>query len=146
MVEIVGALLVRRGAVLMGRRAAWKTMLPNCWDVIGGHVEPGETPYDTLVREVAEEVGVRVTEAAPMGQVTYLLPGRGPLVQDLFHVSAWVGEPTLANDEHTELRWFTREALAEIGDDAFREYRPLLERLLTKPSPAGPPPIASSAP
>jgi 8-oxo-dGTP diphosphatase len=133
MVEIVGALLVRDGEVLLGRRAAWKSMLPNCWDVIGGHVEQGETPYETLVREVAEEVGVRVTAAESMGLVTYQLPGRGPLVQALFHVSAWDGEPVLTNDEHTELRWFTRVALADIGDEGFREYRPLLEGLLTSP-------------
>ena len=29
---------------------------PNHWDLIGGHVEEGETPEEALVREVKEEL------------------------------------------------------------------------------------------
>jgi 8-oxo-dGTP pyrophosphatase MutT (NUDIX family) len=28
------------------------------WDIPGGYVEPGETPYQACVREVAEELGI----------------------------------------------------------------------------------------
>ncbi len=31
---------------------------PNHWDLIGGHVEEGETPEQALVREVKEEIGI----------------------------------------------------------------------------------------
>ena len=31
---------------------------PNHWDLIGGHVEEGETPEQTLVREVKEELDI----------------------------------------------------------------------------------------
>ncbi len=37
----------------------------------GGHQEPGETPYETALREVAEEVGI--TNAVIMGDEPYLL-------------------------------------------------------------------------
>lgn len=33
---------------------------PNHWDFFGGHVEPGETPEQALVREVGEELGVEL--------------------------------------------------------------------------------------
>jgi len=33
---------------------------PNHWDLFGGHLEPGETPEEALVREVKEELGIEL--------------------------------------------------------------------------------------
>lgn len=35
---------------------------PNCWDLIGGHIEEGETPEEALIREVKEELGITLDE------------------------------------------------------------------------------------
>jgi 8-oxo-dGTP diphosphatase len=35
---------------------------PNHWDFFGGHVEEGETPETSLVREVKEELGIDLTQ------------------------------------------------------------------------------------
>ena len=35
---------------------------PNHWDLIGGHVEEGETPEEALIREVKEELDIVLTE------------------------------------------------------------------------------------
>ena len=35
---------------------------PGYWDLIGGHVEEGETPEEALVREVREELGIELKE------------------------------------------------------------------------------------
>jgi 8-oxo-dGTP diphosphatase len=35
---------------------------PNHWDLIGGHVEVGETPEEALVREVKEELNIDLKE------------------------------------------------------------------------------------
>ncbi|MBK9388711.1 MAG: NUDIX domain-containing protein [Bacteroidetes bacterium] len=35
---------------------------PNHWDLIGGHVEEGETPEEALVREYNEELGLELKE------------------------------------------------------------------------------------
>jgi 8-oxo-dGTP diphosphatase len=35
---------------------------PDYWDLIGGHVEEGETPEEALVREVREELDIELKE------------------------------------------------------------------------------------
>lgn len=32
---------------------------PDCWDLIGGHADPGEEPENTLKREIFEEVSIK---------------------------------------------------------------------------------------
>jgi 8-oxo-dGTP pyrophosphatase MutT (NUDIX family) len=43
--------------------------LPCIWDIVGGHLEVGETVHDALAREIREETG-------------WLLRGIGPQVAD----------------------------------------------------------------
>jgi len=35
---------------------------PNHWDLLGGHLENGETAEQALVREVKEEIGIELTD------------------------------------------------------------------------------------
>jgi len=54
----VGALIRNNDReVFVHRRAATRRMFPGIWDIVGGHIEPGETPEDALAREIEEETG-----------------------------------------------------------------------------------------
>jgi 8-oxo-dGTP pyrophosphatase MutT (NUDIX family) len=49
---------------------------PGTWVLPKGHIEPGETPEMTAVREVEEEAGVRAAVIAPAGESAYAVGGR----------------------------------------------------------------------
>lgn len=52
----VGALIKNaEGRVFVQRRSASRGFLPGVWDIVGGHIEDGETPLETLAREIEEE-------------------------------------------------------------------------------------------
>jgi len=51
------ALVDADGRVLLAQRPEGKT-LAGLWEFPGGKVEPGETPEETLIRELDEELGV----------------------------------------------------------------------------------------
>lgn len=37
------------------------------WNLVGGHIEKGETPEETLIREVQEETNMKVIKQIPIG-------------------------------------------------------------------------------
>ena len=54
----VGALIRNaQGRVFAQRRTSTRRVLPGTWDIVGGHIEAGETLKDALAREIKEETG-----------------------------------------------------------------------------------------
>lgn len=51
------ALVDQDGRVLLAQRPEGK-QLAGLWEFPGGKVEPGETPEETLIRELQEEIGI----------------------------------------------------------------------------------------
>ncbi len=49
------------GEILLAQRAATKSIHPLLWDVsVAGHVDAGETIEDAAIREVKEEIGLKI--------------------------------------------------------------------------------------
>src|SRR5438445_5889629 len=78
------------------------------WDAFGGHLVPCEEPSSALVRELEEELGITVLQPRFLGIYEDIDPTSKELFRHyLFFVTRWRGEPRIANDEHSEIRWFT---------------------------------------
>ena len=108
---IAVAVLVRDGLVLMVHRHPLRRWYPDCWDVVGGHIEPGESPRQAVSRECLEELGVCIGDPRPI-PMTVSDP---TLDVHAFVVTRWEGEPfNAAPDEHDDLRWFRPGDLADV--------------------------------
>ena len=116
---VAAGIAVRAGRLLLLRRPEEGT-LPGLWEFPGGKVEPDETPFDALVREWTEELGVTVAGAVPFAFATGDAGGR-PLVLLFYKVTAFAGEPAPLL-RGSSLRW-------SPADEA---------RLLAMPSPDAP--------
>lgn len=55
------AVINNNGELLIQKRAASKKDEPNKWDLSGaGHIDMGETPQETAIRELNEELGIKL--------------------------------------------------------------------------------------
>lgn len=99
--------------ILMMRHGKW-----GFWTIPIGKAHQGQTPFDSLVEEMQDELGVTVTSAEDVrqGELEYFREGHPVrLVMHVFEVKAHSGK--IVNKEplkHAELRYMT---VAEIAQE-----------------------------
>ncbi len=108
------------GRIFVQRRAPDRRLFPDCWDIVGGHAEAGETPEQTLRREVHEETGWRVD------RILDRLPPIRWRGNDGYHrvehdflvtVDGELTAPRLETDKHTAWQWITEDRLELLTDN-----------------------------
>ncbi|ADB29231.1 NUDIX hydrolase [Kribbella flavida DSM 17836] len=107
-VDCVGALIRdARQRVYVHRRTAERRLLPGIWDIVGGHLEAGETPEQALAREVEEETGWTVREVlAPVADWEWEYAGRVRRELDfLVAVDGDLERPRLEQGKHDAGAW-----------------------------------------
>lgn len=110
-IAIAVAALVRDGSVLLAHRHPLRRWYPDCWDLVGGHVEPGELPIQAVQRECLEELGVCIRDPRPV-PMTFTDPS---IDMHAFVVRQWEGEAfNAAPEEHDDLRWFRPSELVGL--------------------------------
>lgn len=92
-------------AALIGRTDRRGRLL---WSLPKGHIEQGETPEQTAMREVAEETGIRGTVLAALGSIDYWFVTEGRRVHKTVHhylLRSLGGELSDEDVEVTEVAW-----------------------------------------
>lgn len=105
------ALVDADGRVLLAQRPPGKSM-SGLWEFPGGKVDPGETPENALIRELAEELGIDVA-ASCLAPFTFASHSYADfhLLMPLYICRKWSGIP--AAREGQRLAWVRP---ARLGD------------------------------
>ena len=106
------ALFDADGRVLVAQRPEGKA-LAGLWEFPGGKVEPGERPEETLIRELAEELGI-VVKPACLAPLTFASHAYDDfhLLMPLYVCRRWEGTP--AGREGQAVRWLKPARLREL--------------------------------
>lgn len=100
----VAALIVRNGKILLGKRGTDPDK--ECWDLIAGFVDPGESLEDALKREIPEEISCTLVKC----QYFFSSPvryGKRQVIAVVF-ICEIKGEPQ-PSEEISEVQWIAKE-------------------------------------
>jgi 8-oxo-dGTP pyrophosphatase MutT (NUDIX family) len=102
--NVVAAIITQGDRFLLGKRALTKKSSPGYWSPIGGRIEGNESESDAVVRECAEEIGLKVLPVKKFAEIDV---SDGSARLHWWQVYVLEGFPQILNDEHTELKWMT---------------------------------------
>ena len=112
------AIITCQGKLLLEKRRDSDT-----WGLVGGGVKKTETELQAMVREVREELGLRIPKEKFRKLQVYGEPGRIAAYQDgsiwrmvivVFRLELPEGQELRISEESQDLRFFTREELKNV--------------------------------
>jgi 8-oxo-dGTP pyrophosphatase MutT (NUDIX family) len=110
-----GLIVGERGIVLHRHK------ILHTWIAPGGHIDPGETPWDAALREATEETGMALShlDANPGLAHVDVHPGpHGHTHLDLrYLLQGGEADPVPPPDESQEVAWFTWDEALAIAED-----------------------------
>jgi NAD+ diphosphatase len=117
--------LDEQGRILLARRAAEPGR--GLWDLLGGFMDEGELPLETLTRELREETGVELEPLEFFGAWPDRYGEGGIWTLNLYWTARIAsGEPEPADDV-AEVAWFARDELPRWDEFAFENTVAVLQ-------------------
>lgn len=108
--RVVAAVITDQGRIFACRRAGKSAA--GKWEFPGGKVDAGEAPEAALVREIHEELGVRIQVGPLLHRASTPV---GDVVIDLACYRASLnGEAPLTSTDHDDLRWLLPSELRAL--------------------------------
>ncbi|MEU5398127.1 NUDIX domain-containing protein [Streptomyces sp. NPDC005963] len=118
----VGAVVLNQdGKAFAQKRSPRRRLFPDCWDIVGGHVEPDESLVEALAREVEEETGWRLRRVRRLLGITTWTGDDGNGTRHeadyLVEVEGDLDHPTLEWSKHTAYGWFGPHDLPRLKEN-----------------------------
>lgn len=121
------ALIVKNNKVLLARRA--DPPFKNKWDLPGGFLEENESPETGLLREIKEELGVKIKIGKLVGIFMDRYGKNGDWTLNIYYEAKIISGVLRPASDVAELKWFSKNNLPKL---AFKNQEKLMKTWLKK--------------
>lgn len=111
---VIVAVTDSQDRLLLGSNALWET---NRYSLLAGFVEPGESLEQAAIREVQEESGVPILDPVYRGSQPWPFPASLMVGFTARVEPSFAGRAEPDGEEILDLRWFSRQGLADALPD-----------------------------
>lgn len=98
------AFIIKDSKLLLIKRRPNDAHRPGAWDIIGGRLEPGESPFLGLQREAKEEADIEIEIVMPL-DVNYFTRDDGQQITLMIFLCRIKSGEIKLSEEHTEYKW-----------------------------------------
>lgn len=122
---VVGAIIEKDGKILMVREIG--EIAKNMWNIPAGHIDVGENPLKSVVREVKEETGSDFMPTHILGVYSSVNERAGKKINTIIHSVKIIFVGKISNkkvselcDDVSEIKWFMPEEIEKMDYDIIR--------------------------
>tara|TARA_B110000495_G_C22591410_1_gene354434 strand:+ start:180 stop:596 length:417 start_codon:yes stop_codon:yes gene_type:complete len=106
-------ILLQKNKILTTKRPVGKPFF-NYWEFPGGKLEKGESFYDAIIRELEEELGIKVKseDLSIIDNVSHSYELNSVVVMAVFYIRKWTG--IVKAKEGQQIQWLTAADLSKV--------------------------------
>ncbi|WP_042349311.1 8-oxo-dGTP diphosphatase MutT [Bacillus massiliigorillae] len=110
-VKVVGAVIENEQNEILCALRSPNMTLPNLWEFPGGKIEQGESPEQSLIREIDEELGCTIEVFDLVEDIVHEYPA---VIVNLLTYRAKIINGSPIAKEHAELKWVPIQELKAL--------------------------------
>ena len=112
-VLVSSCILLKKNKILTTKRPAGKPF-SNYWEFPGGKLERGESFYDAIIRELEEELGIKVKskDLSVIDNISHSYELNSVVIIAVFYIRKWTG--IVKAKEGQQIQWLTAADLSKV--------------------------------
>ena len=120
----------KQGEILFQKRTHNKKRNPDKWARTGGHVAAGESPFEGIIRETNEELGIKLNkkDISLLGIEKHIIDNKDGIINRTYNyiflaiVDYKISEYVLQKEEVSEVKYMTLEEMIKEKENKNKDY------------------------